>query len=418
MGVETIYQLYKHQNLHNGKIYISISKKNPIIRCDEGNGYKYNDEFYKDIVKYGWDEGFSHEILLSDLKEKEAQIKECEYILKYDSVRNGYNIRYAENKSILPKEIKNKLESIRIEDRKNYRHNSFKAKEFDFYNFKNISNEKLVYKNKVSYFAKIPNKFIQCNLKNDFGLNRIFLLIYFLIDRNRSYEDVSYIVIGNVLKLCGYKLTKTKSKIFYEIIKCILFLKENYFIETDFDIHNISYNDLIQIKIISENFDSFNNFTKVYGEDVDSILGYNGSLNKENIIAIFLYINSYIGCRANNNGDNFEYLKNNPEAFWKSIESMAKELSMSKDTINQCLEYLTCPPNNIPPLLVKREVGSVQPDTSKPPKNVPNIYVLNKEGYEKEIEWALNKMLEIYKVDKFLPVKNGNYRFKKEGDKK
>lgn len=44
----------------------------------------------------------------------------------------------------------------------------------------------------------------------------------------------------------------------------------------------------------------------------------------------------------------------------------------------------------------------------KPPQNVPNIYVLNKEGYEQEIEWAIAKMLEIYNVDSFGEIKNGN----------
>ena len=88
---------------------------------------------------------------------------------------------------------------------------------------------------------------------------------------------------------------------------------------------------------------------------------------------------------------------------------MAKELAMSKDTINQCIDYLTTSSETHDALLIKREVGSVQPDKSKPPQNVPNIYVLNKEGYEREIEWALNKMKEIYEVDEFYPLK-GNHK--------
>lgn len=60
------------------------------------------------------------------------------------------------------------------------------------------------------------------------------------------------------------------------------------------------------------------------------------------------------------------------------------------------------------PLLIKKEVGSVQPNPKKPPQNVPNIYVLNKEGYEQEIEWAIAKMLEIYNVDSFGEIKGGN----------
>ena len=95
--------------------------------------------------------------------------------------------------------------------------------------------------------------------------------------------------------------------------------------------------------------------------------------------------------------------KDHPEAFFKSIKKMSEELSMSKDTINQCIEYLTKSTNKRDALLIKREVGSVQPDKSKPPKNVPNIYVLNKEGYEQEIKWALEKIVQLYETDEFYP---------------
>ena len=87
---------------------------------------------------------------------------------------------------------------------------------------------------------------------------------------------------------------------------------------------------------------------------------------------------------------------------------MSKELSMSKDTINQCIQCLTSSIGNKEPLLIKKEVGSIKPDPKKPPQNVPNINVLNKEGYEQEIEWAITKMLEIYHVDSFGEIKNGN----------
>lgn len=185
-------------------------------------------------------------------------------------------------------------------------------------------------------------------------------------------------------------------------------------IEVKQDLDSLSYDTGIEIKIISENFDFPNKFTKLTASQFDVIMMADSSLNKENILMAFLYINSYIGCRNRNNDNQNtqdEYAKDNPEAFWRSIESMAKELSMSKDTINQCIDYLTTSSDNRPALLIKREVGSVQPDKTKPPKNVPNIYVLNKEGYKQEIEWALSKMKEIYEVDEFYPPKSGNYRF-------
>ena len=119
----------------------------------------------------------------------------------------------------------------------------------------------------------------------------------------------------------------------------------------------------------------------------------------------------YIEVDRPKNKDNEETMYNpetKPEAFWRSIESMSKELSMSKDTINQCIQYLASSIGDKEPLLIKKEVGSVQPNPKKPPQNVPNIYVLNKEGYEQEIEWAIAKMLEIYNVDSFGEIKNGN----------
>ena len=87
---------------------------------------------------------------------------------------------------------------------------------------------------------------------------------------------------------------------------------------------------------------------------------------------------------------------------------MSKELSMSKDTINQCIQCLTSSIGDKEPLLIKKEVGSVQPDPKKPPQNVPNIYVLNNGRCKQEIKWAIEKMLEIYKVDSFGEIKNGN----------
>lgn len=272
-----------------------------------------------------------------------------------------------------------------------------------------MNTAKEVYSNNVDYFTRIPNEFIQKNLSAEYGLNRIFLIIYIFIDRNRTYEDLSHISIGDILRRCGYKITRRKPKLFYEIIKCLLFLKENCFIDTSFNLYSIGYDDLIQIKIISKNFDAQSNFTKLYGKDLDTILNSESTLNKENILVAFLYINSYIGCRKRNeDGSEKENAKEYPEAFFKSIKHMSEELAMSKDTINQCIEYLTTSSETHNALLIKREVGSVQPDKTKPPQNIPNIYVLNKKGYELEIKWALQKITQLYDTDEFHPFVKGN----------
>lgn len=377
MNIINNYKVYIHTNLVNGKKYVGITQQAEKERWSNGNGYRENKKFYKDIQKYGWNDGFSHEIIKENISYKEARTLEKFYISKYDSVLKGYN---------------------------NSNFNLGIAFQFDFDDIVPISNPYVENKHK-EYFTRVPNSFIQVDIKKKYHLHRIFYLIYILIDKHRSYEDQSYIVISEIFNLCKYKQTKHKPKIFFEIIKCLLFLHESNMINitSDFDIHSIGYNECIQMDIIPENFDATDKFSKITSSQLDFIMMSESSINKENILMAFLYINSYIFIRPKNK-NNEEIIndpKSNPEAFFRSMESMAKELAISKDTLNQCIQCLTSSSENQKPLLIKREVGSIQPDPKKPPQNVPNIYVLNKEGYEQEIEWAILKMLEIYNVDSF-----------------
>lgn len=377
MNIINNYKVYIHTNLVNEKKYVGITQQAEKERWSNGNGYRENKKFYKDIQKYGWNDGFSHEIIKENISYKEARTLEKFYILKYDSVLKGYN---------------------------NSNFNLGIAFQFDFDDIVPINNPYVENKHK-EYFTRVPNSFIQVDIKKKYHLHRIFYLIYILIDKHRSYEDQSYIVISEIFNLCKYKQTKHKPKIFFEIIKCLLFLHESNMINitSDFDIHSVRYNECIQMDIIPENFDATDKFSKITSSQLDFIMMSESSINKENILMAFLYINSYIFIRPKNK-NNEEIIndpKSNPEAFFRSMESMAKELAISKDTLNQCIQCLTSSSENQKPLLIKREVGSIQPDPKKPPQNVPNIYVLNKEGYEQEIEWAILKMLEIYNVDSF-----------------
>lgn len=377
MNIINNYKVYIHTNLVNGKKYVGITQQAEKERWSNGNGYRENKKFYKDIQKYGWNDGFSHEIIKENISYKEARTLEKFYISKYDSVLKGYN---------------------------NSNFNLGIAFQFDFDDIVPINNPYVENKHK-EYFARVPNSFIQVDIKKKYHLHRIFYLIYILIDKHRSYEDQSYIVISEIFNLCKYKQTKHKPKIFFEIIKCLLFLHESNMINitSDFDIYNVGYNECIQMDIISENFDATDKFSKITSSQLDFIMMSESSINKENILMAFLYINSYIFIRPKNK-NNEEIIsdpKSKPEAFFRSMESMAKELAISKDTLNQCIQCLTFSSENQKPLLIKREVGSIQPDPKKPPQNVPNIYVLNKEGYEQEIEWAILKMLEVYNVDSF-----------------
>ena len=246
-------------------------------------------------------------------------------------------------------------------------------------------------------------------------MSRKFYITYILIDKYRSYEDYSWITIRKIMDFYGYKTHRNKPKAFKEILDVLEYMINNKMIEVNQDLDSLNYDTGIEIKIIPENFDYPDKFGKLTASQFDAIMMADSSLNKENLLVAFLYINSYIGCRnRKDDGSEYDDAKDKPEAFYRSIKHMSEELAMSKDTINQCIEYLTTSSDAHEALLIKREVGSVQVDKTKPPQNVPNIYVLNKEGCEQEIKWALSKILELYNVDEFYPMKSGNYRFEND----
>lgn len=87
---EEKYYVYMHINKIDGKKYIGITK-NYKKRWQNGNGYSGQRRFYYAIRKYGWN-NFKHVILEKNLTLEEAYEKEKEYIKKYDSMYNGYNI--------------------------------------------------------------------------------------------------------------------------------------------------------------------------------------------------------------------------------------------------------------------------------------------------------------------------------------
>lgn len=66
----------------SNKVYIGISNKG-------GKGYINNTYFFRAILKYGWN-NFQHEILYSELSEKEAKQIEICLIAYYNSTDHNY----------------------------------------------------------------------------------------------------------------------------------------------------------------------------------------------------------------------------------------------------------------------------------------------------------------------------------------
>lgn len=93
------FTVYKHVS-PSGKVYVGITGRSVIRRWNNGHGYKHNEYFYRAIMKYGWD-SFKHEILFTGLTKEQAEQKEIELIMLYNSTDNryGYNIQNGGNYS-------------------------------------------------------------------------------------------------------------------------------------------------------------------------------------------------------------------------------------------------------------------------------------------------------------------------------
>lgn len=93
------WSVYKHTCKKNNLVYIGIAVNNPKSRWNNGKGYIANWKFYNDIKKYGWDKGFTHEILIDDIPTKQEALElELQYIHQYyfdpvynESVKNKFN---------------------------------------------------------------------------------------------------------------------------------------------------------------------------------------------------------------------------------------------------------------------------------------------------------------------------------------
>lgn len=89
---ERSYTVYKHV-APDGRVYVGITKNNPVKRWQGGTGYKGNTYFTRTIKKYGW-ENFQHVIVADHLTEDEAKAMEIELIAKHKSNerKHGFNI--------------------------------------------------------------------------------------------------------------------------------------------------------------------------------------------------------------------------------------------------------------------------------------------------------------------------------------
>ena len=88
-----LWSVYVHTNKVNGKRYVGITSQQPEKRWLNGRGYDSHLPIGRAIEKYGW-ENFEHDILYSDVTEREAKELEASLIKLYSTQdkQYGYNL--------------------------------------------------------------------------------------------------------------------------------------------------------------------------------------------------------------------------------------------------------------------------------------------------------------------------------------
>lgn len=107
------WTVYKHTS-PSGKVYIGITSSNPESRWKNGKGYTNSKHFNNAIHKYGW-KNINHEILFTNLNEKEAKNMEKQLIAKYNSNNPmfGYNMTKGGDGTLGIKRSKEQVEHLK-----------------------------------------------------------------------------------------------------------------------------------------------------------------------------------------------------------------------------------------------------------------------------------------------------------------
>lgn len=86
------YKVYCLTNEITGMKYIGVTKQKMCKRLKAGKGYKPTTKINLAIQEYGW-ENFSYEILYETENKELAGLLERDYIEKFNTVDNGYNMQ-------------------------------------------------------------------------------------------------------------------------------------------------------------------------------------------------------------------------------------------------------------------------------------------------------------------------------------
>lgn len=228
------------------------------------------------------------------------------------------------------------------------------------------------------YFLNIPAEFISAEYLKDNNLTRKFYVTHLMIDYRKSIDYESVISIRMLLDYVGSPEARSWVRIYKEFIHCLTYMVESGMIEIlgDTDLSSVKHKDTIVVKINRLKFYGYERFAAITIPHFKAIPNLQTSKKIENVLTVLIFVLSRMWRKGSKGTYNPR-----PEAYYFGHDLICKVCGMNKSTVEECLDALT---GGDHPILVKY--------TRFAKKSARNIYVINKEGYEKEIENALEKI--------------------------
>lgn len=167
------YSVYKH-TLPDNKVYIGITSVPLTERWDNGFGYERQPKFFREIVKYGWD-NIKHDILAVGLSEKDARSME-KYLIEQE-VNNVLNTQCRAGVDL------SWTKSVINQDIPNVRHQKFIQ-----YNDRWL--DKVRYNNTVPYRWEIGDEYMKFDYATMNGNIATYSTIIVPIPLNITYNEL------------------------------------------------------------------------------------------------------------------------------------------------------------------------------------------------------------------------------------
>lgn len=242
-----------------------------------------------------------------------------------------------------------------------------------------------------SYFYRVPN-----NLIRRFP-NTKKICVNYLIGEVSGISGRGVISLQYLIDQCGLsqhrgngRINNAFKEILHEMIdNGALLLFKGY----KYPPYHLS--DAISYTINAEQFDAVDNFTKLTDSEFDVLIRNNPNRNRENLMALYLYVKSFYHRSTDGN---------RPIGFYQSLDTIHECIGLSPRTAISLFDELIDKK-----LLIKHYVGARQylKGNKEIKENVPNIYVPNFNQSEDEIKETYNStidiMKDIYGVTEFLP---------------